>query len=81
MARSAFKKENVEKSWVPSLAFAAARINMWFFCYNVAVILFRKKIQTFPKSKEVPDAMFHMAQCYSKGGDPKTARRGVRGLH
>ena len=75
MARSAFKKENVEKSWAPNLAFTSARINMRFFRYKVAAIIFKKGIRTFPKSKEVPDAMFHMAQCYSKGGDPKTAQK------
>ena len=75
MARSAFKKENVEKSWAPNLAFTSARINMRFFRYKDAAIIFRKGIQAFPKSKEAPDAMFHMAQCYSKDGDPKTAQK------
>ncbi len=75
MARSAFKKENVEKSWAPNLAFISARINMRFFRYKDAAIIFRKGIQAFPKSKEAPAAMFHMAQCYSKDGDPKTAQK------
>jgi len=75
MARSAFKKENVEKSWAPNLAFTSARINMRFFRYKDAAIIFRKGIQAFPKSKEAPDAMFHMAQCYSKDGNPKTAQK------
>ena len=75
MARSAFKKENVEKSWASNLAFSSARINMRFFRYKDAAIIFRKGIQAFPKSKEAPDAMFHMAQCYSKDGDPKTAQK------
>ena len=42
---------------------------------NDAAIIFNKGIQAFAKSIEVPDAMFHMAQCYLKGGDPKAAQK------
>jgi TolA-binding protein len=57
------------------MAFTSARINVRLFRYKVAAIIFNKGIQAFAKSIEVPDAMFHMAQCYLKGGDPKAAQK------
>lgn len=78
LAKTAFREENVGKTWAPKMAYRAGVINMRFWRYKTGRMILEKALQTFPKEIWVDEALYQIALCYEKSGEKDVAVAGYQ---